>query len=283
MIFNTPEVLVKLKANYNNLNPATKKVADYILASPTEVIENNIVDLAAKIDVSQFSIINCIKSIGYKGFKDFKISLAKDLIPEMDNLFENIDKNDDCYSILVKVTRKKIQCLNDTLKLIKDVEFRKVVDIISNTKRIELYAIGYSYFAADNAHMNFRRLGKESVCYRDPHYQKMAASLLSPGDVAIGISTSGRTTSVVRALEIAKKNKAKTVAITANKNSPITRYANATLFTTYSEPMLLKETNSSIVEQVTLVSALTMALAAKDAPHAFLNLSHTASVVDHPK
>lgn len=270
MISTMPDALIKLRANLNSLNPAAKKAADYILANPLEVIESSIVDLSNKIDVSQFSIITCIKAIGYKGYKDFKMSLARDMNPDsMHSLFEDINNDDDYYTILMKITQKKIQCLNDTLKLIDSARFCKAVEMISAANRIEIYAIGYSAFAAENAHLNFRRINKECVSYRDPHYQKMAASLLKPDDLAIGISTSGVTESVVKSLEIAKNNEARTIAITANQNSPITRYADLTLLTTYSEPVLLKETNSSVVEQVTLVSALTMAIATKDAPGAF--------------
>ena len=280
MINSTPEALIKLKATINNLNPATKKVADYVLANPLDVIENNIVDLSNKIDVSQFSIINCIKAIGYKGYKDFKMSLAKDINPnDMHFLFEDINSEDDYYTMLVKITQKKIQCLNDTLKLIESSNFCKAVEMISAASRIEIYAIGYSAFAAENAHLNFRRINKECVSYRDPHYQKIAASLLKPEDVAIGISASGASESVVKSLEFAKNNDAKTIAITANQNSPITEYADLTLLTTYSEPVFLKDTNSSIVEQVTLVSALTIAIATKDAPGAFLSLSETSNVI----
>lgn len=280
MNFSTPECLLWLKANYSSLNPATKKVADYIFKDPYSVIENNIVDLAKKIGVSQFSIITCIKVIGYNGYKDFRVNIAKELANNTNMLFfEDITPNDDSYTILAKVTRKKINCLNDTLKLIKPEAFERAVEIISKSKRIEIYGIGYSAFAAENAQMNFRRLNKDCICYRDPHYQKMSASLLKKGDTAIGITTSGATESVVKSLEIAKECKATTIAITANSNSPITKFADVTLVTTFSEPLILRETNSSNVEQFTIVSALTLALAAKDYKHSFISLSESSKVI----
>jgi len=275
----TPECLVKLKAQYNNLNPATKKVADYILANPNDVLENNITDLAEKIEVSQFSVINCIKTTGYTGYKDFKISLAKDIDTSSTTLFEAFARDDDSYTILQKVGTIKKRSINDTLNLIHKDDITEAVNLISAADRILINAIGYSYFAADCAAMNFLRLGKVASVYRDPNYQKMSASLLQEGDVAIGFSVSGTSASVVKSMEIAKKTGAKVIVITAFAGSPITEHADVTLLTTYSEPMFLKDTNNSIVEQMVIVSSLTMGLAYKDKPMALLTLSESSSVI----
>jgi DNA-binding MurR/RpiR family transcriptional regulator len=279
----TPECLVKLKAQYNSLNPATRKVADYILANPATVLENNITELAERIAVSQFSIINCIKTTGYNGYKDFKLSLAKDIDTSTTTLFEGFSEDDTAYNILQKVSRIKMRSINDTLHLVSEATFSKAVDMVSSAGKVELSGIGYSYFAADCAAMNFLRLGINASAKRDPNYQKMSASLLSKGDLAIGFSVSGASTSVVSSLEIAKNEGADTIAVTAFANSPITRHADLVLMTTYSEPMFLKDTNNSIVEQTVLVSALTMALAHRDKPNAFYYLSESASVIHNEK
>ena len=275
----TPECIIKLKAQYNNLNPATKKVAKYILDNPGAVLENNITELAEKIQVSQFSIINCIKTTGYNGYKDFKISLAKDIDSSATTLFENFEEDDDPYTILKKVAGIKEQSINDTLHLIDEQTFTSAVDMISAAGKVLVCGIGYSFFAADCAAMNFKRLGKDAVGYRDPNYQKMTASLLGGGDLAIGFSVSGASSSVVKSLDIAKEAGADVICVTAFAGSPITSHADLSLMTTYSDPMFLKDTNNSIVEQMVLVSALTMALAYKDKPKALLYLSESTSVI----
>lgn len=279
MISGSPDCLVKLKAQYNNLNPATKRVADHILTNPLDVIENNIVDLAAKIKVSQFSIISCIKSTGYNGYKDFKISLARDFDPSTTTLFEGIAEVDDAYAILCKVAQKKMQSLKDTMHLIDREALNKSIEIITKADGIEIYGIGYSSFAAEKLSIDLKRLGKKTVMYSDPNYQMMSASILTPKDVAFGFSTSGSSISVVKSLELAKTNGAKTIAVTAFADSPLSRFSDIVLLTTYSDPLLLKYTNNSVVEQTMLVSAITLAVAHTDAPHALLNLSETSAVI----
>ncbi len=104
--------------------------------------------------------------------------------------------------------------------------------------------------------MNIRRLEKNIVSYSNSHYQNISASLLKEDDLAIAVSTSGKTNCVVRSLKIAKSNGVNTIAITSNQNFPLTEHADIILLITFSEPLLMKETNSSIVEQMTLLSAL---------------------------
>lgn len=279
MVTGTPKCLVRLRAQYNSLNPATRKVADYILANPLDVIENNIVDLALKIKISQYSIINCLKIIGYNGYKDFRISLAKEFDPSETTLFEGIAKNDNPFEILCKTAQKKMQSLKDTTKLINEESLNKVIKMIIDAKRIEIYGIGYSYFAASMLGMNLRRLGFNTITLGDPNYQMMSASILNSKDLAIGFSTSGESTSIVKSLQLAKKNNVNIIAITAFSNSPVCRFADIVLLTTYSEPQILKHTNNSIIEQTLLVSSLTLAISLTNAPSALLNISKTSSVV----
>jgi DNA-binding MurR/RpiR family transcriptional regulator len=279
MVNNTPKCLVKLKSKYNSLNPATKKVADYILTNPLDVIENNITDLASKIKVSQYSIINCLKTIGYKGYKDFRLSLAKEFEPSEMTLFEGITENDTPFEILCKTAQKKMQCLKDTTKLINEESLNNAIKLITSAKRIEIYGIGYSYFAASMLEMNLRRLGFDSIAFRDPNYQMMCASVLNSKDLAIGFSTSGESASIVKSLQLAKKNNTNTIAVTAFPDSPICRFADVVLLTTYSEPEILKNTNNSIVEQTLLVSSLTLAIALTNTRSAISRLNKTASVI----
>jgi D-sedoheptulose 7-phosphate isomerase len=52
-------------------------------------------------------------------------------------------------------------------------------------------------------------------------FARQLEALLSPGDVAIGITTSGSSANVTKALEFAKKNGAKTVALTGEKGETL--------------------------------------------------------------
>jgi DNA-binding MurR/RpiR family transcriptional regulator len=260
----TPDCLIRLKAQYNRLNPATRKVADFILANPAEVLEHSITELAEKIHVSQFSIINCIKTTGYIGYRDFKLSLAREMDTTTAVLPESFSPDDSPYGILQKVAGIKMRGIGDMLHLIDEASFSKAVDMIADARSVELFGIGYSFFAAEAAATNFLRLGIRASAQRDTSYQNLSASLLGPGDLAIGFSVLGESSGVVSSLEAAQSHGTQAIAITAYADSPITRHADLVLMTTYSEPMFDSDISHSIVEQAVLVSALTVALACRD-------------------
>jgi len=63
----------------------------------------------------------------------------------------------------------------------------------------------------------------------DQVFKRQVTALVREGDVVIGISTSGNSDSVVFALEEAKKNGAKTIALTGLKDSKMSAVADVTI------------------------------------------------------
>ena len=67
---------LNLKAAYQNLSPAERRVADYVLENPEEASHMTIDCLAANAGVSLPSVTRLTKKLGYAGFSEFKIALA---------------------------------------------------------------------------------------------------------------------------------------------------------------------------------------------------------------
>ena len=86
--------------------------------------------------------------------------------------------------------------------------------------RIEFYGVGNSGIVAQDAQHKFFRLGITSIAHSDGHMQVMSASTLGPGDCVMVISNSGRTRDLMDACDIARKNGATTIVITAS-GSPL--------------------------------------------------------------
>ncbi len=86
--------------------------------------------------------------------------------------------------------------------------------------RIQFFGVGNSGVVAQDAQHKFFRLGVNTVSYSDGHMQVMSASTLGPGDCVVVISNSGRTRDLMDACDIARKNGATTIVITAS-GSPL--------------------------------------------------------------
>jgi RpiR family carbohydrate utilization transcriptional regulator len=95
-----------------------------------------------------------------------------------------------------------------------------LVEAFTKGKRIEFFGVGNSGVVAQDAQHKFFRLGMHTIAYSDGHMQVMSASLLGPGDCVVVISNSGRTRDLMDACDIARKNGATTIVITAS-GSPL--------------------------------------------------------------
>jgi RpiR family carbohydrate utilization transcriptional regulator len=87
-------------------------------------------------------------------------------------------------------------------------------------RRIVFFGVGNSGVVAQDAQHKFFRLGINSSAFSDGHMQVMSASLLGPGDCVLLISNSGRTRDLMDCTDIARKNGATTIVITAT-GSPL--------------------------------------------------------------
>ena len=279
-ITNSSECIARLRSVYNILSPKAAMVADYIFLHAEVVITICITQLAAKAGVSQFSVVNCVKTAGYKGYSDFEVALALGMNQSKMLLLGDLSDTDNPYDVLIHTMQKKSQSLLDTLTLISETSFNRVVEMIMSARRIEAYGIGSSAHAAEYLEFHLRRMGYNTAFYRDPNYQVMSASVLGAGDLAIGFSTSGETKSIVDAIRNARQNGCATVVVTSFAESSLVKQADCVLLTTYSNPDFFRATNNSVPEQVSLASAIVLAIARSSKEHAIENLARTTDSVD---
>lgn len=93
------------------------------------------------------------------------------------------------------------------------------------------------------------------LCYEDIFVEQLR-SWMNPGDVVVGISTSGNSTNVLRAIDYANKNGALTVGITGSKESGLRHLARETL--------VIGSSNVQRVEDLSMIAAHLLVLLTKD-------------------
>ena len=96
---------------------------------------------------------------------------------------------------------------------------------------IEVFGAGASGVVGADLEQRLRRLGIRINYDPDYHNQIASASLMAPGELAVAISFSGRTKSVVEAAQIARRQGANVAAIVGVPSSPLERVANLTVCT----------------------------------------------------
>ncbi len=248
--------LTRIKTLYDNSSGTIKKIASKIIDDPEKLVHMTIVEMARYTDTSEASIVRFYKTLGYSGFNEMKIYIASELELSNAEIHENIQENDKAGDILKKVFNAEIQAIQSTLRSVDIKEFEKAVDCIANAQKVEFYAYGNTRNIAYDANYRFLRIGIPSFVAVDFSNSLIQANMLTPRDVAIGISHSGSTRHTVEALQLAQNRGAVTIAITGYTDSPITKAADISLISETQEKMFRDVGMSARTAQVCLIDAI---------------------------
>lgn len=253
------DFLTKIKAAYNQFTKAEKKVADYILQNPKEVLFMSITDLAEVCEVGDTSVFRFCKTMELKGYQEFKMMLSLSLsegIQEVDQFAGNINLDDSLPELAQKVLNTNINALTETYSLLDTKQFSQAIDELHRAKRIYFFGVGASLLTALKAMNKFLRIEPKVYCIQDSHMQAMAASMMGPDDVAVLISYSGATKDTIHVADMAKRAGSKVICITRFVKSPLTSYSDITLLCGANEGPLQGGSTSAEISQLFLIDLM---------------------------
>lgn len=248
--------LGQIRSHYARLSEKEKKIADYILNNPENIIHSTINDVAEDLNVADATVFRFCKRIGFKGFQAMKITLAAEIIEPIQQIHEEISESDDERTVMEKVFQSNIHTLKSTLNLIDETAIEQAVDLLLKAGRVDFYGTGGSAVIAMDAYHKFIRTGIKVFTFMDSHFQIMSASQLTKHDVAVVISHSGTNKDTMNILKTAKRNGAKIIGITGYPKSPLAQNSDVVLYTSSEETEYRSEALSSRIAQLSLIDAL---------------------------
>jgi RpiR family carbohydrate utilization transcriptional regulator len=217
-------MLERIKSTLSSLAPAEQRVGKLLLSDPRTFSTLPVTELAERAGVSKPTVVRFCRSMGYEGLSDFKLKLAGSLSEGVPFIHRNVGAQDKSNDVLVKVIDNTVTAFlkyrNDASSAAIDKAAEAIALTHKKGKRLEFFGVGNSGIVAQDAQHKFFRLGFHTISHSDGHLQIMSASLLGPGDCLVVFSNSGRTRDLLDSCEIAKKNGATTVVITAS-GSPL--------------------------------------------------------------
>lgn len=258
-------MLDRIEASLPSLAPAEQRVARLVLADPRLFARLPVTELAARASVSKPTVVRFCRSVGYDGLSDFKLKLAGSVNEGVPFIHRSVDANDKPGHVLVKVIDNAVAALlqyrNDASTLAIEQACEALTRAWRAGRRIEFYGVGNSGIVAQDAQHKFFRLGVHTAACSDGHLQVMSASLLKAGDCVVVFSNSGRTRDLMDACEIARRNGATTLVITAS-GSPLAQAAHIHLAADHPEgydrysPMVSRLLHLMIVDVLATCVAL---------------------------
>ncbi|CAM4231416.1 RpiR family transcriptional regulator [Bacillus manliponensis] len=251
----------KIQASLNGLSPKLKSIAEHIIKHPQDVVHKSITELAETTNSSEATIFRLCKSLGFQGFQDLKITLAREVVhTPVQNIHEEVSAEDDMATIANKVFQSHITGLQDTLHLLNGTALEEAIKLLQHANHIEFYGNGGSGIIAMDAYHKFMRTGISCITHVDSHFQIMGAGLLTEQSVVVAISHSGSNKGLLEALDVAKSRGASVIAITSYQKSALSQLADATLYTSTRETEFRTEASSSRLAQLSLLDALFVGL-----------------------
>jgi DNA-binding MurR/RpiR family transcriptional regulator len=219
--------LAVIRSLYPSLTKAERKVADVVLEGNQQTVYGSITDLAERAGVGETSVLRFCRHVGYRGFQDFKLALARELTASAAEAPGQGSREQ--ASLYERVTRRNTKLLEETASLLSEESLDQATRLLIDAKGLIFFGVGSSGMTAESARHRFLRVGMPVEAVSEGHLAAVKASLLGTGDVAVVITVSGSTIDAVDVARIAKEGGATVVCITSHARSPVTRFADLVL------------------------------------------------------
>ncbi|WP_236838503.1 MurR/RpiR family transcriptional regulator [Caldalkalibacillus salinus] len=272
----TMKVKGVIHSYYPSLTKSEQKVADLVVDQFNRVIYYSVTDLADHAEVGETTVLRFCRKIGFKGYQEFKLALAKDL----PHVQEEVNEQASAHFIQAVSTYAQ-NAIQETVDKVDKEALERAIHMILSAKSLQLFGVGTSGVTALDAKYRLLRIGQKADAIIDNHIQTMTAATLTEGDVVIGLSVSGSTKDTIDALRIAKENGATVIAITYYARSPITKVADIVLLSGGKESPLEGSSMAAKIAQLFVIDLLCTGLALDYKEHALHMKEITARSVLH--
>ncbi|HEY7318871.1 MAG TPA: MurR/RpiR family transcriptional regulator [Candidatus Binatia bacterium] len=244
-----------------SLNGAQKRLGHYLQNDSSALLVSNVRDLAQAVGVSKATVVRFAKSLGYKGFPDFKREIQKEMrgklraAARMEETFAEIGDDENIFAKLIK---RDIQLLQETLQAVSFPDFHKAVEIIWRAQKVFIIGLNASMALAYLLHFRLVRVKKDArwIFLTGGTSLLEQLAFMNPSDVLIGIDFLQVPREVQVALQHAKKVGAPVLGITDFPSSAIAKAADVCLYAKRG----LHTTVNSLTPAFSLINALAIAV-----------------------
>jgi len=253
-------MLSRIEQNRHALSAAERRVADWVLANPQRVVALPLARIAAAAGVSEPTVVRFCRSVGRKGFSDFKVRVAQDLASNAGLVHADVRDGDDATDILAKVMGSSIREMSSVQRNLDPRRIEQAVAILSAVDCIDFYGVGASGIVVEDAQNKFFRLGTPCVVYRDAPTLLQAAAIADERHAVIAVSKTGDSLPVVEACLQAGRNGARVIAVTSPM-SPLAAAAEIAILLDVREDTNVFTPMSSRLAQLAVLDVLQVACA----------------------
>ena len=191
----------------DSMTPLESEIASYILNNKDAVTKLKIQELADILFISKSAIHRFVKKIGFNGFNDLKVSIAKENADLLENnSYINVNypfqAKDNPRQIAFKLLELYEKAVKDTFEYVDLDQIKAVSQLIDSADVIDVYTHAHNSNIAENFQDKMLTIGKSVNCPSSFYNQRLTVLASDQKHVAIILSYSGKATFI---LPIVKK------------------------------------------------------------------------------
>lgn len=191
----------------DSMTPLESEIASYILNNKDAITKLKIQELADILFISKSAIHRFVKKIGFNGFNDLKVSIAKENADLLENnSYINVNypfqAKDNPRQIAFKLLELYEKAIKDTFEYVDLDQIKAVSKLIDSADVIDVYTHAHNSNIAENFQDKMLSIGRIVNCPSSFYNQRLTVLASDQKHVAIILSYSGKATFI---LPIVKK------------------------------------------------------------------------------
>lgn len=191
----------------DSMTPLESEIASYILNNKDAITKLKIQELADILFISKSAIHRFVKKIGFNGFNDLKVSIAKENADLLENnSYINVNypfqAKDNPRQIAFKLLELYEKAIKDTFEYVDLDQIKAVSQLIDSADVIDIYTHAHNSNIAENFQDKMLTIGRSVNCPSSFYNQRLTVLASDQKHVAIILSYSGKATFI---LQIVKK------------------------------------------------------------------------------
>ena len=175
--------LAAIRNQYEMLTRIERQIADYILNNSGQVLEMNVAEVAAAAGTAGSAVIRFCKKLGYTGFSQFRMALARELAVYPSVPSAPPRTGESLSEVAQKVFMSGIRTMQNTAAMMEQSQLEQLVSMLAQAERICVFGVGTSASIAEDSQYRFLQLGYPSSCYTDILFMSVAAMNMKKGDL----------------------------------------------------------------------------------------------------
>src|SRR5699024_11085926 len=125
-----------MEQNKNQFTKSEQKIFTYVMNHFDHLIYKSLTEIANACQVGEATVLRFCRKLGFKGYQDFKLALARELSTHQ--------KNDTAKTYVSKIRNNMVQANEYTYALVDDIQLKEAIDALDKSRHVVVYGVSSS-------------------------------------------------------------------------------------------------------------------------------------------